>query len=70
MPQRTPKYLLIQERLGRDLADHLAECRRDGVSYERIARDLWRATDVEITAQSVQTWCADLTPTDDSAGVA
>lgn len=69
VPIRTAKYLLVQERLGIDLAELLAERREAGATYERIARELWSTTDVDITSQTVANWCADLSPTD-AAGAA
>lgn len=69
MPIRTAKYLLVEERLGRDLAELLTERRDSGVTFERIARELWSTTDVDITSQTVANWCADLAATD-TAGAA
>lgn len=70
MPIRTAKFLLVEERLGRDLAELLTQRRDDKVTFERIARELWTETGVDITSQTVANWCADLSPTTDTAGAA
>lgn len=67
MSNRSPKFLLVEERLGQDLSRVLADRRSDGETYERIARELWSATGVDITSQTVANWCAHL---DDEAGAA
>lgn len=56
---RSAKFLLVEARLGQDLAAHLLANRPD-VTYERIARDLWLATDVDLTAQTVANWVAEV----------
>jgi len=64
---RSPKYQLIEDRLGSDLAAHIRKARADDVSYESIARALWAATGVEVTAQTVSNWDAALSPTEPEA---
>lgn len=67
MPNRSPKYLLVEERLGCDLADFLSRRRAEKVTFERIARELWTETDVDVTSQTIANWCADLSPASDEA---
>jgi len=64
---RSPKFLLIEDRLGSNLADLIRQRRGDDVSFETIARDLWAATGVAVTAQTVANWDAALSPADTKA---
>lgn len=59
----TPKYLLVQERLGSVLEDRLQFWRAAGVSYNAIARMLQAETHVELTGQTISDWVARLAVT-------
>lgn len=52
----TPKYLLVEARLGRPLADYLQEHRQAGDSLERIAKQIWADTGVDVTAMTISNW--------------
>lgn len=52
----SPKYLLIEERLGRSLHDQLVVWRASGVPYQAMARLLSAETRVSITGQAVKDW--------------
>lgn len=67
MPNRSPKYLLAEERLGSDLGDFLNGRRKQGVTFERIARELWTETSVDVTSQTIANWCADLSPAEQAS---
>jgi len=61
VPTRSAKFLLVETRLGRDLAALLLSRRQHPKeTYERIARELWSETNVDITAQTVANWCAEV----------
>ena len=61
VPNRSAKFLLVETRLGSDLAEFIRE-RRPATSYENIARELWSTTGVNVTSQTVANW-ADPSPT-------
>lgn len=52
----SPKYLLVEARLERDLADFLRERRQAGDSLDRIAKRIWADTGVDVTAMTVSNW--------------
>lgn len=56
----TPKYLLIQDRLGRPLDGYLRELRQARLSAPAIARLIAAQTEVTITPVTVRDWCRDL----------
>lgn len=62
---RSAKYLLVETRLGADLATFIRE-RRPATSYENIARELWATTGVNVTSQTVANW-AGHSPTEATA---
>lgn len=53
-------YLLIQERLGSDLAEFATEARRNGGSWHSIAFDLSNRTGVLVTPQTLGNWFPNL----------
>ena len=53
---QTPKYLLVQERLGVDLEKRLLFWREHGVSNEAMARMLQAETEVSLTGQTIADW--------------
>lgn len=62
MANRSPKFLLIEDRLGSDLAAFIRGRRDEDVSCENIARELWMATGVDVTAQTISNWDAAYSP--------
>lgn len=52
----TPKYELIQDRLGRPLDETLRELADLGLSAPKIARHLGRKTGVVVTPVTIRTW--------------
>lgn len=56
----SPKYLLIQERLGNPLDDLLLSWRAARVSAPAMARMLMQATRVSVSPQAVRTWLREL----------
>lgn len=56
----TPKYELIEERLGRNLADQLREWRAARLSAPAIARLIQTQTRVAITGETIRTWLRDV----------
>jgi len=57
----TSTYLLLEERLGRPLDKQVMKARNRGQSWNQIARELDRATDVAVTAEWLRIWFIDLT---------
>jgi intein-encoded DNA endonuclease-like protein len=55
----SPKRLLIEERLGRDLAGYVNELRHDGASWTFIAARIERHTNVTVTDQTIRNWFGD-----------
>lgn len=53
---QTPKYLLVEERLGEPLAPLLEYWRHHGVSYEAMARMLETDSRVPLTGQTIADW--------------
>lgn len=52
----TPKYELIQDRLGQPLDETLREFHTTGVSAPAIARILASRTRVVVTPETIRTW--------------
>lgn len=52
----TPKYALVQTRLGRDLGTYLAEARAAGRNWRQIAADLSAVTSTPVTHETVRAW--------------
>jgi len=53
------KRLLIEDRIGGDLAAYVAELREDGASWNVIAARIARRTDVKVTDQTLRNWFGD-----------
>lgn len=53
---QTPKYLLVQDRIGRPLAGLLQYWRLHGVSNQAMARMLSTDTGVSVTGQTIGDW--------------
>ncbi len=70
MATRSPKFQLIEDRLGSDLAGFIRERRDRDVSYENVARELWATTGVDVTAQTIANWDGAHSPTSAEAGAA
>lgn len=58
----TPKYLLVQERLGADLATLIQQWRDLGLSYNKIAAHLEAEARVPLTGQTISDWVRQLEP--------
>jgi hypothetical protein len=58
MTQPSATYLLIEERLGEPLAQYVA-ARRPGTAWRRIAMEIYKRTDVDVTYETLRTWFAD-----------
>lgn len=56
MSNVTRTYLLIEERLGSDLAEYAANARRNGDSWHAVAHDLSNRTGVLVTPQTLSNW--------------
>ncbi len=56
----TPKYLLIQDRIGGDLEGYLRKLKQARISAPAIARLIAAETEVEITPVTVRDWLRDL----------
>lgn len=65
MANRPPKFQLIEDRLGTDLAGFIQQRRSDQTSFENIARELWATTGINVTAQTVANWEAAYSPAHD-----
>lgn len=60
MAKPTRTYLLLEARLERPLADYVTERREAGDSWNVIAYELAKATDVMVTAQTLTNWFPEL----------
>ncbi len=58
MTQPSPLYRLLEEKLGRPLADVVAE-RRSTQSWSEIARALIEVTGVEVNSETLRNWFRD-----------
>lgn len=56
MSNRTPTYLLLEERLGRPLDKRVIKARAAGQSWNQIAREIDYDTHVPVTAESLRLW--------------
>lgn len=54
----SPWYLLAGEILGQDANDYIADLRSQGKSWDRIAKELWLATDrrIDVNGVTVKSW--------------
>lgn len=52
--------LLTGEILGQDARDYIADLRKQGKSWDRIAKEIWVDTDrrVDVSGVTVQSWAA------------
>lgn len=66
-PSRT--YLLLQDRLGSDLQEHVSGLRQSGESWHAIANELGNRTDVLVTPETLRLWFGAM-PKGQRAGVA
>lgn len=58
MTQRTRTFQLVEERLGRDLADHVRTLRDDGASWVTVCHELADETGVRLTPETIRVWFA------------
>lgn len=56
MSNRTRTYLLVEGRLGKSLSRHVGAARARGCSWNAIAMDLHKRTDVAVTAETLRLW--------------
>lgn len=56
MSNKTRAYLLIEDRLGSDLAEHVTTGRANGKSWGAIALDLYDQTKVHVTSETLRLW--------------
>jgi hypothetical protein len=59
MSNRSRTYLLLEERLGRQLDKRVMKARAAGQSWNQIARELDYDTHVPVTAETVRLWFDD-----------
>lgn len=57
---RSPLLPMADRLLDGQLRTFLAERRGDGVSYELIARELDTAGIVQVTGETIRSWCREL----------
>lgn len=50
---------LVERILGGRLTDVLVSYRMEGLSYERIARQLGTVHDIQVSGEQVRVWCLD-----------
>lgn len=62
MNKPTRTYLLIEERLGKNLRRYVSRCWHQGGSWNSIARDLNAKTEVAVTSETLRLWFYDLRP--------
>lgn len=53
---KSPTAELVTERLGRDVTDWLAERRLAGASWHELSIELYVATKVTVTGESLRRW--------------
>lgn len=63
-----PRLNLIEERLGRNLAAHIADRRRARTSWRVLAVELAELTGVEVSGEALRQWHNALPPADITAG--
>ena len=57
---QSPVAQLIAERMAGDLESYIAKKRADGRSWRRISLDIYEATGVEVTAETLRRWVPDI----------
>lgn len=62
MSKPTRTFLLVQERLGKNLSQYVARRWNAGASWNEIARDLYSETNVGITSETLRIWFPNLRP--------
>lgn len=56
MTQPSPRYLLIEDRLGEPLSRFISERRGRDISWRRIALEITQRTAVDITGEMLRVW--------------
>lgn len=56
MPEQTAAYLLVEDRLGTDLAPWVADLRDGGASWNTIALEVLKCTGVTVTSETLRNW--------------
>lgn len=59
MSNRSHTYLLVEARLGKNLARHVAARRAANDSWNAIALDLHTRTEIAVTGQTLRNWFPD-----------
>lgn len=54
----TPTYLLVQDRLGTNLDQHIAARRAEGESWTSIAYEIRDITGMSVTGETLRSWHA------------
>lgn len=74
MANRTPTFVLLEDRLGKNLTRHVLSARKAKRSWNAIALDLHTQTGVVVTSETLRTWFYDhgtkTAPTDPTDAVA
>ena len=56
MSKRSTTYMLLEERLGEPLKDHVLAARDRGESWSAIAFELHSRTRLGVTSETLRTW--------------
>lgn len=57
--RQTPLAQLIEARLGRSLAEYVAEARTAGKDWRKIAAEISADTDLSVTGETLRSWMTD-----------
>jgi hypothetical protein len=70
MNNRTPTYLLLENKLGRSLSRYVGAARKSQRSWNAIALELHKETGVAVTSETLRQWFYDQSDKTAEAGVA
>lgn len=56
---KSPTYLLVAERVGKDTIEFLRERREEGESWRTISLNLWAEHELDVTEVTLRKWWAD-----------
>jgi hypothetical protein len=57
--RQTPLAQLIETKIGRPLAEYVADARNAGKDWRTIARDIQAETGVRVSWETLRSWCTD-----------